>query len=345
MKRLQINIEVTTATELCQIEFSETDKATKKSTTHIKKQAVLATNSKGVESRVQIPIFSGNSFRAKLRRAALKILMDKSIEKGFNVSNPTDFHLMNAGGGAFQRQPYDIEDQVRELNPIISVFGTSLAVEGKIKTPNLIPYKYIDADAGEKEYYLGENKETGMLYSTIEFDDSFYKKDDMLDRSGNAKYLPKEMLVEWQQAVEENQTRVAKSRENDDGDKVKRESIRSALLRRYVIRGTHFYTGLSEMPTSQMNEIERGMLYRALEIVVLENLGSNVARDFGKMEYEITFHDGGTLSTKVDAHLRSTLETNYGEEVKQCIKAFDTWLEKTFDEATFNVSNIMKEGK
>lgn len=337
---MRVKIKAKTATELCQIEDSSLNKATKVSEIHIKKQKVIVINSKNREVPLMTPVFSGNSFRAKLRRASFGLLLEKGIEKGFNVDTAVDFHLSNAGGGGqYQTQAFDIEDKARELNPILSVFGTSLALSGRIKTPNLMPYKNIED--GVKEYYFGET-EDGSVYSSIKFSDSFYKKDDMLDRNGNAKYLAPELLKKWQEEVAENQADVAKGRNSESEKKVKKESIRATLAREFVVRGTHFYTALSEMPTTKMTPIERGMVYKALEAVVLENLGSNVARDFGLMEYDIEFADGSTLATSVDEYLVPTItKKDFKEEVMADISAFEEWLEKDFSEEAFNLSTLL----
>jgi len=340
-----IKIKGTLQTELCQIEGSGLNPLTKKNEIYIKKQKVLVENVNGVKKPVRIPFFSGNSFRSKLRRAATEILLQKGREKGFTIKNPMDFHLMNAGGGNdFQKQPYDIEDKVRELNPVLSVFGASLALVGKIVTPNLIPYRFVDSENGIKEYYVGENEEDGTLYSTIEFDDTFYKKDDILDRAGNAKYLSPELIQEWQEAVEDNQKAIAKNR-NSGGDKngVKKESIRSALLRKFIVRGTDFYTSLSEVALQELTPIERGLVYKALEKVVLMNLGSNIARDFGKFAYTISFADGSELVTYVDEYnVTSIVKADYKGEVKESIKAFEQWLENDFTEEAFKVSETLR---
>lgn len=339
---MRIKIKATTATELCQIEKSIPATATTPSRIIPKVQKVIMNNSKGIEKELLTPIYSGNGFRGMLRRLSLKILLEKAIEKKFKFTNAVDFHLNNAGGGNnYQRQPFDIEDMVRDCNILVSVFGTSLAIGGKIKTPTLMPYRHVEG--GVKEYYYSERKD-GSLYSPRMFDETFYKRDDVVDRKGNAKYLSKEATEEWLEHVRENQEATAKGRES--GEKVSKDTIKANLARDYVVRGTDFYTALSEMSTYKMTEPEKGMVYKALELLVLENLGSNEARDFGLMEYEISFQDGSSLTTSVDEYLEPTItKKDYKKEVKASIAAFDDWLENTFDEASFNLVNILVKKK
>jgi len=339
-KPLRVDIQLTTATELCQIEKSEPASASKPAKIVMKDQKVITTNSKGVEVSFRTPIFSGNSFRGTLRREALSILLEQATKKGFALPQSTDFNLMNAGGGNdFQTQLFKVEDAVREANPLISVLGTSLAISGKLKTPNCIPYKSIEDGM---EYYAGE-KEDGGMYSTIKYDDTFYKGDDILDRKGNAKFLSDEQIQEWQEHVSKNQADVAKTRDGEGEDKVKKQTIKSRLSREFVVRGTHFYTSLSEMPTCAMNAIERGLIYKSLERLVLLNLGSNKARDFGLINYKIKFQDGSELETEVDQYLTPKItKRSYKDEVTADIEAFEAWLENDFSEDTFKVSELMK---
>jgi len=336
-EKMRIKIKATTATELCQIEKSTKASKGEPATILLKEQKVIVINSRGVEQSLYTPIFSGNGFRGALRRLSLQILIEKGIEKGFTFKNGDDFHLNNCGGGSdFQTQPFDIEDKARETNPLLSVFGTSLALSGKLKTPNLIPYKNVED--GIKEFYFAE-REDGSVYFTRKYNDRFYKGDDILDRKGNAKYLSPEVSQAWQKKVEENQEDIGKTRDTDK--KAKKEFIRARLGRDFVVRGTRFYTALSEMSTTQMTEVERGMVYAALELLVLENLGSNKARDFGLMEYEVTFQDGSSLETSVDEYLvASVTKREYKKEVASSIRAFNDWLENDLSEKAFEIASL-----
>lgn len=341
---LKINIKLTTATELCQIEKGETDGINKVSKIILKDQKVIATNSKGVEVPFKTPIFSGNSFRGTLRRASLEILLEEGLKKGFEIKNSADFNLMNAGGGNdYQTQLFRTEDEVRRVNPLISVFGASLAVGGKLITPNCIPFKNVEDD--EKEYYAAE-REDGSMYSTIKFDDAFHKCDDILDRKGNALFLTEEQIDEWQEHVLKNKAAKAKSRDNDSDNKIKKQTIEARIVREFIVRGTNLYTALSEMPTAKMSFIERGLIYKAIERMVLLKLGSNKARGFGLINYTIKYQDGSELETRVDEYLNPKITKKYyKQEVLEDIKAFEDWIVNDFSEDAFKVSEIMVQKK
>jgi len=336
-KPLQVNIKMTTATELCQIDKSEPAKAGVPSKIVPITQKVVTENSKGYETSFYTPIFSGNSIRGEIRRLSLAMLMEKATEANIDMPSNTDFNLMNVGGGNdFQTQPYNVEDEVREANPVVSLLGASLAISGKLVTPNCMPFRDTE---GVKEYYTAETEE-GKLYSPIKHTEDFYKKDDILDREGNAKYLSPQQREEWRQAVEENQEKVAKTRDTDK--KEKKSSIRAHLQREYVVRGIDFYTAFSEIQTTVTTAIERGMLYLAIERLVMKSIGSNKSRGFGLMEYNIAYQDGSTLITEVDKFLVPTIiKKDYKEEVSSDIKAFEQWLENDFGSGTFEISKIL----
>jgi len=352
--KMKIKIKATTVTELLQTDKSDDGVIRRKDGSmekinkiYPKEQKVLALTKSGHEQIVKTPIYSGNGFRGLLRRKALQILIEKGIEKGFSFDNAIDFHLNNAGGGNnFQSQLFKIEDTVREENPLISLFGASLAIKGKLVTPNLIPFKSVlsDGDGSVKEYYVAENEE-GVLYSTIKDYEVFHKVDDMLDRNGNAKYLSPTLMESWVMDVQENQKGVANSRneENKNEKKVKKETIKSRLARDFIVRGVNLYTALSPMPQTTLTEVEKGLLYSALELAVFEQLGSNKAKGFGFMNYEISFSDGSSLVVEVDEYLTpKVIKKEYKEEVKKAKLAFEKWLEDDFSQKTFEVSKVMK---
>jgi len=335
-----IKIIATTATELCQIRNSEND------VINPMKQKVIVSNSKGMSTFFSTPIYSGNSFRGKLRRASLEMMMEKAVEKDINIST-LDFHLMNSGGGSnFQAQNFETVKAVRGINPLVSLFGASLAISGKLITPNLIPYRNVED--GEKEYYMHET-EDGRIFSTIITNetnrDQFVTPDDLLDRRGNARFLDEEQIIEWEEEAGENQSDRARTRnsENNDGNKVKKKTIKAFLARDYVIRGVDFYTSLSPMPTCELTELEYGMLVRALERVIVSNFGSNTARDFGKMEFNIDFNDGSELETAVDAFgTAKIVKKTYKGKTKEAVALFDDWLENDFSQNVFNIAEKMK---
>lgn len=335
---MKIKIKCTTATELCQIDKSEKASAVKNPKIVIKNQKVLAKNSFGNKVLATTPIYTGNSLRGKLRRKALEFLLDTIIKKGLKLPSDANFNLMNAGGGNdFQAQKFEVVDNIRQLNPIISVFGASLAVPGKLVTPNLIPFKTVESDL--LEYYFGET-EDGKLYSTITTTETFIKCDDLLTKSGNARFLNDELIALWRDKVEGNNKDRASSRAADSDEKVKKESLKSMNDREFIIRGVDLYSSIES--SSNMTPIEKGMIYKAIEEVSLESLGSNSSKGFGKINYEICFDENSILETKIDHYLKAhIIKKSYSDEVIENIKAFENWLEKV-EEYNYAIAELMK---
>lgn len=332
----QINIKANMATELCQILDSRT--INKVPTTKINTQKVLVTNSKGVEKTVDMPYYSGNAFRGALRRECLEIVLEKMIEKKLTIDS-RDFNLMNAGGGNdFQAQLPKVAAEIRELNPIISVFGASLAISSKIITPSFMPYKNIGD--GILEYYTYET-EDGYIVNTISATEMNTKFDDILNDKGNARFLTPAQKQEWCESILENTKARSKERADKAKEKTtKKESIQSRIAREYIIRGTNLYSSLQE--SQPLTQIERGMIYMALERLSLKSIGANTAKGFGKVNYSIEIEDGGAIETFVDEYLRpEIIKKDYKENTIDDMAAFDDWLDG-LSEANLNIAELMK---
>lgn len=338
-----VKIKFVTATALSQIDTSVAASKTENSKIVVKKMKVLSENSKGAPSFFKNPIFTGNSMRGLFRRTALEIILNEAIKKGLSLKKGTvldadNFHLMNCGGGnTHQTQPFDVEAKVRELNPLVSLLGASLAISGKLKTSNMIPL-LVDEDNDNESYYVGENEE-GRIYSSITTTETFIKGDDLLDAKGNAKYLSDEEIKDWHARASENSQAVSKSRSDEKATKVKKETIKSILDREFVVPGVSFYGSFRE--SEKLTDIEKGLIVRVFEKMVLENLGSNKSRDFGCVNYDLTYDDGSKIKTKINKYLESEIVLkDYKKETKTYIKAFDNWLENMTEE-NLNLTNVL----
>ena len=119
----------TTVTELCQTEGSGTINGVP--TLSIKKKECIEDGRLGT-----YPYYSGNSFRGIMHREIASYI----TKRIGTMLSPSDYHLNFAGGGSnFQDQTLDVVEKVREINPLVSVFGASLAIEGKLMVSNLEP--------------------------------------------------------------------------------------------------------------------------------------------------------------------------------------------------------------
>ncbi len=337
-----INISFQTKSPLCQIDKSEDATSVKNSIIRVKKQKVFVENKHGQKKPLSVPIYTGNGFRGMLRRETMAVMLE-ALAKNTNgseklIATPEDYHLMNSGGGnLYQEQPFDIEDKVRELNPQVSLFGASLAIKGKLRVSNLVPFE--KDENGEVFYQFHESKE-GNVFSSILADTTVIVRDGILDRDRNSQYLTREQIEEWLEKSDANIKARAKDRENEDRNtKVKKQTIRGAIDREYVAVGVDFFGGISER--EKLTNVEKGLLVLGLEKAVLNNLGSTSANDFGKVKYTIEIDKDSKLETDVDEYGKCVISNrHYSDDLKNCIKEAEAFLQNISKE-NFEITKIL----
>lgn len=320
-----IDIKATTVSSLRQIDKTEND-------TIMVKRGLFRIDFDGVKKTLYSPIYTANGFRGLIRRTATNIILTKLKEKNIDLGGATNFHLMNAGGGNnYQAQSFEIEDKVRELNPLVSMLGTSLAVTGKLSISDLVPMEV--AEDGMKLCY--RVNDSGALYSSIVQVENIIKKDDMLDHTGNANFMSSEEIIEWENFVSENQSKRMATKDKGAKDKVKKESIKHIQGRESVIAGVDFYSSISTIDgVTALTDIEKGLLVRTLEKVVKHTLGSNSNTGSGRMNYTVTLFGDSTITAVCDPRFiyKVEVETDYTDEVQGYCNAFDAWLDSVTEE-------------
>lgn len=287
---------------------------------------------------VEIPYYSANGLRGLLRRVASSILVEKYLEKG-NEIKADDFHLMFAGGGNnFQTQPFEVEDRVRELNPVISVFGTSLAVEGKLMITNLEPtnpaVKIIEKKNKDDEV---EVYAISQILQTL----FFTKKDDVLQKTKYGRFLKKEDIVEWEKKVLETQEQRKKERNDKEIDtKTKKVAIQAFLAKNYIVPNTKFKGYIKDK--YPLTNIERGLLIKALERIVYEQLGSNSSVGFGVCDWSININNKSKVlaESKEENIFDKDLNVKLSKEDKEAVKEFEEWLEN-IDKKNIEISKVL----
>lgn len=323
-------IKFTTATPLCQIdEGGEVIK--------IKRMPVIVSVDGNAPKTLRTPIYTANGFRGMIRRVGYELILEALFKKGSDhkaIGGPTNFHLHNAGGGNnFQGQPIAIENKVRELSPLVSVFGASLAVEGKLIVDNFIPKR--ETGTGDYDYCYGvvaSGEREGSLYSNIVAERTFVKKDDMLDHTGNAQYMEEKEVSDWEVFASDNQALRAQTKDKSDKERVKKETIKHIQSQEYVIPGVEFYGSIEEK--IPFTDLEKGMMIRILERASKKRLGAGANTGHGKVEYSISFMNGCSLNTAVKQPNGITVTTNLqlNEEGNRCVGIFDGWLENITEE-------------
>jgi len=342
-----IKIAFQTKSPLCQIDKTEDATSIRNSIIRVKKQKVFIRNKHGARMPLSVPIYTGNGFRGMLRRETMAVMLEalaKNVKDDEKLlGSPEDYHLMNSGGGnLYQEQSFDIEDEVRRLNPQISLFGASLAIKGKIRVSNFIPF---EKNLDDEVYYQFYESEKGNVFSSILANTTVVVRDGILDRDKNSQYLTQEQIQEWLEKSDANIKARAKDRnseeeeEDDKKTKTKKQTIRGVIDREYVAVGIDFFGGISER--EKLTEVEKGLLILGLEKAILNNLGSTSANDFGKVEYKITIDEDSSIITEVNEYGACTIsKRNYSKEMKKCIEETKDFLSNISKE-NFEMTNIL----
>jgi CRISPR type IV-associated protein Csf2 len=357
---MDLKVNFTTVTPLMQIEttgIKRDSNGDEKSVTSIKRRTIY---DEGVEGLVTLPIYTGNGFRGLLRRKMSEILLEKALEKGIKIST-TDYFLMTAGGGAnYQKQEFDVVKKVQELNPVISILGTSLAIPGKLIVTDFMPdnyrpylfeYKRKDKNQNTSEQSSEEELETSENVPSVRFGCSFIqertftKKDDLLAQTKFSRFLSKEDIKVWEEVIEKERAEKANKNntEENQGDKKERKTIQSILNAEYIIPGVKFTGYISEK--EPLTDIEFGLLLKALKNLTYEYLGAGSSNGFGIVNYNIYDVIGGeVLSSLVDSNnlLNRTISDSMSEyDDTNCISSFEKWLSELKSD-NINVSKIMR---
>lgn len=282
------------------------------------------------------PYYSGNGWRGLLHREVSDLVMKKALDKGIKI-DATNFHLLSAGGGSnYQTQDLAVELKIRELNPIASIFGLSLAVEGKLMISDFEPM--------DKMYR--ERKDKSGYYSDLIRTASYIKKDELVQgKNGYGRILSLDDLAAYNEENEMVKEQRKDARETGENS-VRKLGIQAYNRREYVISGTIFngYIGAKQ----ELSDIEKGCLLVGIENVTKKQLGSTHNLGFGVVNYMILQEDENGSEREV--LVTSTNEKNifnpisdvrYSNEEKAYIKAFNEWLEN-ITEDNILLSKILK---
>lgn len=325
---MDLKVQFSTVTPLLQIEGSDTKNGVP-TVTQKRKEEVY----NGVV--VKYPSYSGNGFRGLLHRIVADLVMQKALFKGIKI-DATNFHLLSAGGGSnYQTQDLAVELKIRDLNPIASVFGLSLAVEGKLMVSDFEPT--------DKMYK--ERKDKSGYYSDLVRTATYIKKDELIDgKTGYGRILSLEDLIAYNEenAIVQEQRKDAR----DTGEeKVQKLGIKAYNKREYVVTGATFngFIGAKK----ELTDIEKGMILVGLEAITKKQLGSTHNLGYGVVNYIISQEDGSDSQREVivsstnERNIFNPLtDTRYSNEEKGYIKAFNDWLENITEENIL-LSNIL----
>lgn len=315
---MELKIVATCTTPLLQIENSDTVNGVPK--VFCKKKECIEDGKIG-----SYPYYSGNGWRGLLHREIADLVMMKALDKGIKL-DATNVHILQAGGGSnFQDQPINIANKVMELNPIASVFGVSLAIEGKLMITDLEPTNKMWRDSSS-----GNTMYSGLVRTM-----HYIKKDELLSGGKYGRILSENDILAYQQDNQDVQEQ--RSEEREEGkSKTKKLAIQAYNGREYVVPGTQLvgYIG-TKYP---LTDIEKGMLLVGIERMLKKPIGSTQNLGFGVMEYSIQKEDAASTleimsATKnVNNIFNSTVEIKLDKNDIACKEAFYQWLENITEE-------------
>lgn len=321
----------TTVTELCQTEGSGTVNGIP--TLSIKKKECIEDGRLG-----SYPYYSGNSFRGIMHREIASYI----TKRIGTMLSPSDYHLNFAGGGSnFQDQTLDTVEKIRELNPLVSVFGASLAIEGKLMVSNLEPSNKFWRDANDGDY----------RYSGLRSSVTYTKVDDLIKAGVNDKYsgvvshANKEEYLEINSDIQEARALAReKAKKGDKSEKIKKASIQSFNKAECIIIGATLVNFIGEK--IEFTKIERGLLLKAIELMMSRQLGGLKNKGYGVMSYSVQVEDETSIrevmsSSKNDNDIYNPIVSKqYSDEEQECLDAFESWLDSA-TAANLEVSKLL----
>lgn len=251
--------------------------------TKVKRTAVVIKDENGEDRVTEVGYLPANGIRGNLRRLATKKLVQAVKEnEGITELKDSDLHAMLSGSGASHSALTVAQaNEVREKNPILSVFGTGLLLQGKLKMSDARP------KVDEKSWQLIKRF-------------SFVKVDDVLMGTKYANLFSKEQIENWEKSVADNSEARRKDRENkklakesgevfDESTKTKKSSIQHFAQKEYIASQTKFFSCFS---IENATELEVGMLLHSLkDFVDLGRVGSSQNIGFGVVDIKITDED------------------------------------------------------
>ena len=332
LKDYKIKLAIKTVSPIAIIENNDTEPGGN-IVTRIKKTA--AVNQNGSDVKIDyIPYLPANGIRGLLRRLATKKLVDAVKENDkIEELKDTDLHAMLSGSGASKSGlKFKEIEEIREKNPILSLFGTGILIAGKLKVADAIP----------------EDKENAKNLVRRQ---TFVKVDDILMGTKFSQLYTKKQIEDWEKSVEENSEARKKDRDakklakettesfNEDA-KTKKSSIQHFAQREYIASGATFNGGFF---LEKVSKLELGMFLHALE-GFMENgrLGSSQNIGFGVIDIHIEDVDNSLTmdrSSDSDYIFNAKLDVSLENEFEEAYMAYSEFLKKATKE---NIELISK---
>lgn len=279
------------------------------------------------------PIYTGNGFRGLLHRELAFYFLT-----GAEDLSQTNYHLNAAGGGSnFQAQTLEIVRKIRGLNPIVSLFGASLAVSGRLINTEFTPTQFFWSDS---------EKHPDQKYSRLIKRAPYAKVDDLIGSGTEYASLVSDDLREiYNETVIDTQEERANERKNKSETKTKKETIQSWNEFEYIVAGTELMAYTSSK--KELTQLEKGALLKGLSLAVRRQLGGFESKGYGVAEFTIESIDENGIarnvitSRKNEANIfKPIVETFYNTEEREAVEAFETFVKNRTKE-NYNIDEIL----
>ena len=332
LKDYKIKLTITAVSPIAIIENNDTEPGGN-IVTRIKKTAAVSQDGNNVKIDY-IPYLPANGIRGLLRRLATKKLVDAVKENDkIEELKDTDLHAMLSGSGASKSGlKFKEIEEIREKNPILSLFGTGILMAGKLKVADAIP--------------LDKKNAKNLVRRQ-----TFVKVDDILMGTKFSQLYTKKQIEEWEKSVEENSEARKKDRDSkkleketnvasDEEAKTKKSSIQHFAQREYIASGATFNDGFF---LEKASKLELGMFLHALE-GFMENgrLGSSQSIGFGVIDIHIEdINNSLTMDRSSDSNyiFNAELDKSLENEFEEAYGAYAEFLKKATKE---NIELISK---
>ena len=332
LKDYKIKLTITAFSPIAIIENNDTEPGGN-IVTRIKKTAAVSQDGNNVKIDY-IPYLPANGIRGLLRRLATKKLVDAVKENDkIEELKDTDLHAMLSGSGASKSGlKFKEIEEIREKNPILSLFGTGILMAGKLKVADAIP--------------LDKKNAKNLVRRQ-----TFVKVDDILMGTKFSQLYTKKQIEEWEKSVEENSEARKKDRDSkkleketnvasDEEAKTKKSSIQHFAQREYIASGATFNGGFF---LEKASKLELGMFLHALE-GFMENgrLGSSQNIGFGVIDIHIEdINNSLTMDRSSDSNyiFNAELDKSLENEFEEAYGAYAEFLKKATKE---NIELISK---
>ncbi|MFL1706726.1 RAMP superfamily CRISPR-associated protein [Campylobacter sp. MOP7] len=286
LENYKIKLAIKTVSPVAIIEGNDTE-AGGNIVTRVKRAATISQTDDGKKIDY-LPYLPANGIRGVLRRFATQKLVE-AVKKNENIQTlkDSDIHAMLSGSGASKAALKSKEiDEIREKNPILSLFGTGILMAGKLKVADAMP-----DDSTEAKNFVRRL--------------TFVKVDDILMNTKFAGLFSKEQVEEWEESVSQNSAERKKDRENkklakemnevyNEDERTKKSSIQHFAQKEYIVSKSQFNGGFF---LENVTTLELGMFLHALESFVKHGrIGSSQNIGFGVIDIHIEDIDGSGVS-------------------------------------------------